>query len=446
MKFKRSALAAFVALFAASSSNVQATNGIFLIGNGAKSRAMGGVGIGFTQDSIGNQLNPAGIANFGVSTMQVDVDAMLLEPRRSTTLPDPRPAPNAGNPITYTSGANLYMIPSMGMAYKFNRKMYVGFSFVGAGGGGTRYTKLSPLGFNFFNPVGRVGISDTLAVTYQQAQMAMTAAYVIDKKHTVAVSPIVGIQQFRAAGLGVFQPFSSNPDRLTGNGNDWAYGMGVRLGWQGNLTDWLTMGATYTSRIYFNEFEKYSGLFAEGGDLDAPENFGIGFAIKPSDRLTIAFDWQRVLYSDVAAIGNPIEQLGIAGGAGFLGTDIGAGFGWDDANIYKLGFRYRVNDQWDALFGLNYGEKPMPDDQLLFSAVAPAVTEKHISMGAVYRQSANIEWTFAYVHAFNSEKSGVANSSGQFDTFFPNSDFTGPGDMMLQMEQDSVELTFSYKL
>lgn len=420
------------------------TNGIFLIGYGAKSRSMGGVGIGYTQDAIGNQMNPAGIANIDLQAMRLDFDLMLFRPKRSVVLPDPRVPPNAGNPIRYKSGSDLFAIPAMGMAYKFNRKLYLGFSFVGSGGGNTRYTKQSPLGYNFFNPVGRTGISDNVGMNFAQAQLAITGAYKINKQHTIAVSPVIGIQTFRAYGLGVFQPFSSDPDYLTGNGNDWAYGAGLRLGWQGKLTDWLQVGATYTSKLYFTKFDQYKGLFAEHGSMDTPANVGIGFAINPTKKLTVAFDWQRVMYSDVASINNPIEA--ISSPSGFLGEDGGAGFGWEDQNIYKIGIKYNINSEWDAMLGWNYGESPIPKGQLLFSALAPAVTENHLTMGAAYRPSSNIEWTLAYVHAFNNREKGKANSGGQFDNFFPNSTLTGPGDMELQMYQDSVEVSFAYKL
>ena len=152
----------------------------------------------------------------------------------------------------------------------------------------------------------------------------------------------------------------------------------------------------------------------------------------------------RVFYSDVAAIANPIENL--ATPDGFLGENDGAGFGWDDQNIYKVGLKYKYSKDLDFMIGYNYGAVPMPKSQLLFSAVAPAVTEKHLTTGVAYRQNKNMEWTVAYVHAFHNKEEGLANSGGQFDQFFPNKDLTGPGNMALEMEQDSIELTFSYKM
>ena len=444
MNLKRSTRAGLLVLSAVFSSSVLATNGIFLIGYGAKSRAMGGVGIGYTQDAIGNHMNPAGITTIGVNAMRIDADLMLFRPIRGATIPDNRPPPNAGDPVHYQSGANIYAIPAMGGVYKFNRKMYIGFSFVGAGGGGTRYTDLSSIGFNFLNPASRDDVSDTLSINYLQAQMSVGVAYKLSKAHSVAVNPVFGIQSFRASGLGVFKPFSNDPDNLTDRGNDFAYGVGVRLGYQGHLTDWLTVGATYSSRMYFTKFDKYRGLFAEQGGLDAPENFGLGFSLKPFKKLTLAFDWQRVLYSDVRAIGNPIENLNTT--PGFLGNDAGAGFGWEDQDVFKVGLKYALTPRLDVALGYNYGESPIPNDQLLFSSLAPAVTEKHATLGATYRPSKTIEWSFAYVHAFKNTQKDVANSGGQFDVFFPNADLTGPGPVELDMYQDSIELSFSYKI
>lgn len=444
MSFKRTAVAATFILPAVFSSTVSATNGLYMEGYGAKSRAMGGVGIGYTQDAIGFHMNPAGINELDVSTMQVDVDAVLLVPRRSVVIPDNRPPPNAGNPVEYVSGANLYAIPNMAGVYRFNRKLTMGFSFVGAGGGGTRYTRLAPNGFNFFNPVGRTDVGNTLGVAYLNGQMSMGVAYKLNKQHSLGGAIVGSFSQFKAFGLGVFKPFSTAPDYLTNNGNDYNIGYGLRAGWKWNPKKWLGIGVTAQTKFYHNAFDKYRGLFPDGGVMDLPAQFGVGFVVRPTDKIDVAFDVMHVLYSEVEAIGSPIERL--SDSDGFLGDNNGAGFGWDDQTVYKLGMKYKVKADLDLSIGVNYGDAPMPSDQLLFSTLAPAVTEWHLGLGATYRPSKNTEWSIAYLHAFENTESGVANSGGQFDTFFPDDTATGPGNMELQMEQDSVEVSFSYKL
>jgi len=463
MRFFRSLSALCAATLVLIPISADATNGMFLIGYGAKSRSMGGVGIGYTQDSIGNHMNPAGITSLDIGGARMDVSAMLFYPRRSATLPDGRndPPEVTGTPITYKSGSNLFVIPSMGGVYKFNRKLFIGFSFVGSGGGNTRYTKLSPKGYNFLNVTGNDTVGDTLGVNLAQAQMSPTLAYRINKQHTVAVSPVFAIQTFRAYGLDLFQAESNYGDSVSNNGNDWSYGGGVRFGWQGRpfggfktsaMLKSLTVGATYSSRLYMTEFDKYKGLFAESGDFDTPANFGVGLSLNLTDDLTLAFDWQRVYYSDIASINDPVQAISTQDESGNyigkLGLPDGAGFGWEDQNIYKLGMKYRYNDEWDFMLGWNYGENQIPKDQLLFSTLAPAVTQHHLTMGTTYKPDKAIEWTLAYVHAFKKKASGLADTGGSYNQFFPDTDPNSnePGAVELEMVQDSIEVSFTYKM
>jgi uncharacterized protein len=99
----------------------------------------------------------------------------------------------------------------------------------------------------------------------------------------------------------------------------------ARLGWLGQVGDYVTLGATWQSKTHMGRFEKYSGLFADGGAFDIPESFGLGIAVRPTKQLTIGVDWQRILYSDVPAVGDGVDSLfagvplGAAGGPGFGG-------------------------------------------------------------------------------------------------------------------------------
>ncbi len=52
------------------------------------------------------------------------------------------------------------------------------------------------------------------------------------------------------------------------------------------------------------EFDNYKDLFAEQGDFDIPSHFAVGLAFKATDKLTLAFDFQKIYYSDIASIGN----------------------------------------------------------------------------------------------------------------------------------------------
>ncbi len=400
---------------------VFATNGMYLIGFGAKSRAMGGAAIAMAEDSMIAAVNPAGVLYTG---MRADVGAMLFIPRRRAAC---CLAPNGE-----VSGANLFLIPNMGMGMKFNRKMSMGFAFVGAGGGSTRYSS------NLFDPVD----DGSLGVNLMQGIMSPSVAYRITKNQSVGASLLIGIQTFRAYGLGPFKRFSAYPDKVTNNGNDWSYGAGVRFGWQGHFfRDRINVGAVYSSQIYMTKFDKYKGLFANEGEFNAPENWGIGLALKPTDKLTFAVDVTQTFYSDLKAVGNRALPISVAlNSPANMGRSSGPGFGWKDQTVYKFGIQYEWNPKWTLRAGFNYGRSPIRDGngaaELEFNLLATATTEKHYTAGVTYTLNRQMELSFAGMFAPKNTQSGYIPSG----TGLPFEDQS----VTIGMKQTAFEVSFAY--
>lgn len=413
-------VACIVAIFPGLS---HATNGIYLIGFGAKSRSMGGTSIALSENSLYAHSNPAAMGNVDMGAMRIDFDGTIFHPERRAAC--------CLAPDGIVSDSEWFAIPAGGFAYKFNRKVSMGLTFIGSGGGNTRYEE------NFFDAAD----DGSLGVNFLVAEMSPTISYKLNKMHTVGVSPVIAIQSFRAYGLGPFQRFSTDPDKVTNNGNEFAYGAGVRLGWQGQFFDKrLSVGARYTSKRHMSKMDKYEGLFADGR-IDLPEEYGIGIAFKPTDKWTIAFDWTKTMYSDVAAIGN--ESLPIVAGdpdsPNALGSPDGPGFGWEDQDVYKLGVHYEWNEKWTISAGANYGESPIPDEdgrgEHEFNVLAPAVTEWHYTIGSTYKHSKSMEFALSYVFAPKTSQSAYVPSG----TGLPFED----EDIELEMRQQSVSATVS---
>jgi len=426
--FSKKALALSLAVTLAVPVSAFATNGYFLIGYGAKSRSMGGVGVAYGQDGIAAAANPAAMADVEINgAMRFDIGAEIFNPPRSVK----HYSDTLGN-TNEKSGSNLFLIPSMGAIYKFNRKVTMGFAFIG-NGANTRYDQTVPgkpncvegnspegVGSYFFN-FNCNADSQTVGVQLLQAQMLPSLAYKVNKNHTIGASLAIGIQQFRAYGLGAFEDLGfagENATGTSGNGNDYSYGAGIRLGWMGKFFDKrLTLGTNYASRVYMTEFEDYDQLFAEQGDFDIPEHFAIGAAFKITPKLTIAADIQRIMYSDVASVSNEGPNArdkadlnpacpGVDEPRCLLGGDDGMGFGWDDATAYKIGLNYDHNREWSFRVGYNYGETPIQDDQVLFNMLAPATVEHHLTAGFSYRPNKNMEWSLNAMHGFENTVRG----------------------------------------
>ena len=198
---------------------------------------------------------------------------------------------------------------------------------------------------------------------------------------------------------------------MTSNQHDSSTGAGVRLGWTGQITPEITLGATWSSRTRMGKFDKYKGLFADQGGFDIPENYGVGLTYKATPRLTLATEVQRILYSDVSAVGNPINGL-LQGQA--LGSSGGPGFGWKDINVYRLGASYDLSDTLTLRGGYSHADQPVPSSQTLFNVLAPGVVQNHVSLGATWKPSKSGELSVAYTHGFKKTVRGNQSIPSSF--------------------------------
>jgi len=385
-----------------------ATNGYFLIGFGAKSRAMGGTGVANNTGGMAAAFNPATMIDSGT---RFDIGAELFIPPRAVT--------HQSGVLGFTdeqSNHDLFMVPSMGGTYQWNDKMALGFAFIGAGlkteynqsvnssscnrvnaGSVSGYTACPP---TFYDPNLTNTPSPEAGVELIQMQFVPSIAYKVNKNHTFGASLVLAAQYFRAEGLAAFEDlgFTSSSGNMTDMGWEHAFGGGYRLGWLGTFMDEkLKLGVNYSSRVWMDQFERYQNLFAERGDFDIPENYSVGIAYDFTPKWTVAFDVQRINYSSIRSVGNPgpaIDQA-ITGNlfplcpgsdktTCLLGGADGFGFGWRDQTIYKIGVDWSINEKWNARAGWNYGESPIQEDQVLFNMLAPATPEHHLTFGGGY--------------------------------------------------------------
>jgi len=420
---KKIALAAAVAA-AVMAPSAFATNGYFAHGYGAKAQGMGGAGVALSQDALAAATNPAGMAIVGNRT---DIGVALFMPNRNTEV-----AGNAAaaNNIKYDANdEDTYFVPEFGYNRMLGQDMSFGVSVFGNGGMNTSYTRNITL---FSSDTGvKAGVD------LSQLFVAPTLGWKLGDNQAIGVSLNLAYQRFAASGLHNFDVAaqSSNPGYVTNKGYDTSTGYGFRVGWTGNVSQTVTLGATYQTKTNMSKFESYKGLFAEQGDFDIPANAAVGIAVKPAAKTAIAFDIEKIWYSKVAAVGNP---LGPVSGAGVLqntlGTNNGAGFGWQDITVYKLGVSHEISGTVALRAGWNHGEQPIPSSQTFFNLLAPGVIEDHLTMGATWKLGKAEELSVMFMHAFNNEVKG----SGSIPTGF------GGGEANLEMDQNSFGLAYGW--
>jgi long-chain fatty acid transport protein len=269
----------------------------------------------------------------------------------------------------------------------------------------------------------------SLGVDLMQLIVAPTVAFKITPNHAFGISPLIGYQRFKAEGLQAFAPGSSSPSNLTNNGYDNSFGYGVRVGYMGKISPMFTIGAAYASRMNFEKFDKYKGLFAEQGDFDIPENYNVGIAFNPTPEFTLALDYQRINYGDVKSIANASNASQVNGVP--FGASNASGFGWSSINVVKLGAQYQYNKHWTLRAGYNHSDNPIQSRDVTFNILAPGIIKDHATLGMTYLTNTGNELTVAYMHAFENTVSG-ASSFGGTDT--------------ISMYQNSLGVAYSWKM
>jgi len=396
-----------------------ATNGYFAHGFGVNDQALGGAGVALPQDSLDAAVNPANMVFLG---KRYDLGIAFFNPNRQYTVNgNPSGFPNTFGlaPGTVKSDSKWFVIPSFGANWMIDDKSSFGLSIYGNGGMNTDY------------PTNTFGGSEPTGVDLMQLFIAPTYARKLAPQHAIGITPIFAIQRFEAKGLQAFGqlPFSSDPNNLTNNGYSYSYGYGARIGYQGEiLPNLLNLGLSYQTRTYMSALDDYKGLFAEQGDFDIPSNWTVGLAVKATPELIFVFDVQRINYSEVKAINNPmLPNLQTAQ----LGNDGGAGFGWKDMTIYKIGVQWKSSKQWTWRAGYSTGNQPIPESEVLFNILAPGVIEQHVTAGFTMATSDNQDLNFALTRALSHSVTG------------PNP-LEAPGQQTIELKMDQWQIAASY--
>ena len=471
---KRSLLAIAISGVVASPA-VNATNGYFSHGFSTKEKGLAGAGTAYSQDAMAAATNPAGMAFVGE---RMDVGLALFSPSpRSYTVTGSPVAPgggaipgptlpfqdanapfgsfiNAAPGTEYESDNDLFLIPHFGYNWQLNSDSTVGVSVYGNGGMDTEYpASASPDVTGDGAGDGTFG-AGTAGISMAQLFVNVSFAKKINAKHAVGGSVILVGQRFEAQGLENFAALSLDPSNLSGNRKSDSFGAGVKVGYQGEVSPGVRVGVAYQSKISMSEWDEYKGLFAEGGDFDIPSTYNIGVSFDVGDTGVIVADIQRINYTDVASISNPVSNLlpptgtcipagfnpnpAITGadGAGCLGGSSGGGFGWEDMTIFKIGYQIDVGDNTYRV-GYSHADQPIPESQTFFNTLAPAVIEDHITAGMTMKLSGNQEFNIAGMYAPSNSVKGQ-NPVDQFAA-------AGGTQIEIEMSQWDIQAGWAWK-
>jgi len=411
-----------VLVILATSATCFATNGYMPISASVAGHGVVGAGIADVPNAMGGVANPGGLAFTGTQT---DAGFGFFMPSRKVTITG-APSGALGSvplaPGEHKSGNNFFVVPSYGKTWKKTDDTVIGFSFCGNGGMNTEY------GNEIFAP--GMNPTNTTPVGVNLAQMCFATSYAkkINEKHGLGIALLTPVQMFRAQGLQAFGGASSDPTALTNNGTEMSFGVGFRVGYMGEITDKLNIGISYMSDVKMSEFDDYAGLFAEQGDFDIPGGITVGIKYEIDDAFKFLFDYQKINYGGVNSISNPMmpNMMGSQ-----LGDDDGAGFGWEDQDIYKFGLVWKKDEKLTYRIGYSCASQIIPTSETMFNILAPATIRKHAGFGVSKKLTEKKILHMAVSRAFGETVDG--------------SNLTDPGqDIAIYMDQWKVSVGYTW--
>lgn len=405
-----------------------ATTGYFSHGYSMKEKGMAGASFAYSQDALAAAMNPAGMVMAG-GRADLGVALFSPSPRSYTTTGSsggacfaPGQCAFTVGPQTIESDNDFFLIPQFGYNWMLDAVSSVGVSIYGNGGMNTEYQggtatlcptgDCPPGGGGATSPVTLPGTfgGGTTGVDLSQLFINVTYARKITPASAWGVSAIFAYQRFKAEGLANFAPYSTDPANLTNRGYDSSVGFGAKVGVQGEVAPGVSLGAAYQSEMKMDEFDKYKGLFAEQGGFDIPATAGAGVAWKVTPASVLTFDIQRIWYSKVNSVGNPMNPaltncaMGVVSNC--LGGSNGPGFGWKDINVYRLGYQWQMGPDWTWRVGYIKNDQPIPRTEVLFNILAPGVQEQHFTFGFTKKMGKTNELTFAAMYSPEEKVSG----------------------------------------
>jgi long-chain fatty acid transport protein len=330
---------------------------------------MGGASIALPQDALAAANNPAGMALVG---NRLDLGLAVVMPK---------PASTFGGTDFDGDGVKAIPIPEFGYNRMLDSRQSVGVSVYG-NGVTTKYDA---------NILGGPG-SGKDGAKLMQVIVSPTYAVKLSDTQAVGVSVDLAYQRFRVDGV----PDATGQE---GQGTETSMGAGFKLGWTGEVSERITLGATYAARMRMGKLDAYRNLLANRGEFDVPERYGVGIALRPVEGVVIAADLMRVNWGDIDSLANPL-------------TAAEPGFGWHSQTIGRIGASWQASPTLQVRGGFSHGTQIVAGKDATLNYLAPVTPQNHVTAGATWTLPDRSELSVVYARVLGEEVKGTGPSAG----------------------------------
>ncbi|MDP1924128.1 MAG: outer membrane protein transport protein [Thiobacillus sp.] len=364
------AVAVSAAIFAMTH-NAHATNGDQMFAMSAAQAGMGGAIVAQAQDALTILVNPAGMADLGITDVRMDLGFGLLNPPRAVNGQE--------------SDSDWYMMPSGAAVFKVNDRLFLGMGLGGISGMGVNVNDIYPA----------MAGNQPVVTTKQVFRFSPAAAYKVTDALTLGASLNVVNQSLSMSFVGGGATQINLPQNQQ-------FGFGATLGATYKINPKLQAGLTWVTKTDVSDMEYNTVGGTTSFDMDIPASIAFGLAFKPMPGLLVEADIKRIFFNDVmdrVSVSNPQP-----------GMPPVLVFGWDDQTVYSIGVKKEMGKTAVSI-GYNYGESPIGPEDVNMNLGSTAIVEHHLSFGLTRKFSDKVSGSFAYTHAFENDL--TSNVAGQ---------------------------------
>ncbi|MCF8245600.1 MAG: outer membrane protein transport protein [Saprospiraceae bacterium] len=407
-----------ISIFTIFTAALFAQTGHVLQGAGAVNFSMGGAGTALPLDVNGAlQWNPASITAFDKNEIALSVAYFTAAPEvyAKVTQPDGQGGTFDVKGTTKDEmGASP--LPTLGAVFmKPDSKFAFGVSAFGISGFGVDYpatTDLPSPDNPDFNPNNanpllfpqNFGGFGHLNSEYQLMQVGLTGAYEIIDGLSIGLAPTFNYSSLLIEPVPIATP--SQKGYPIGEKTS-ALGIGAQAGIFLKTNLGFNFGVAYKTAQYFQDLE-IPGKYADGSEapktnfnLDYPAILTVGAAFTQK-KFDIAVDYRMLNYENT----DGFKQTGWVVGENGFPTGAVAGFGWKNVSVVAAGVQLKMIDKLPIRLGYTYSSNPITEDNVFFSAAAPAVIEHAVQVGLSYMVTKNLGIHVAYHRGMSAEVTG----------------------------------------